>query len=332
MGGRALLSKGVATERKDTETFHSIAKYLRGQIYSDLGLDTAIVKCFHTKEDHGDLDLLVKVEGNTDYLKYINETFEPQATYVNANVISFDFENFQIDFIMIQPESWETAQTYYSYDPLGNIMGKSYHKFRLSYGWNGLYYKFRNLHGSNSADIFISADARKIFEFGGYDYDRYLLGFENLVEIYDFCIDSKYFNVETFKMENLTQIDRKRNRKRLSYHKFLEYVGESNVSKAYEFNSDKDSYVSIIAEYFPEADLINKLNALKEEDRINKLVNEKFNGNIVMEWIPNLGGRKLGFAMGRFKDELGTAYKDYILVTDTETVKAKFLELYNGEY
>jgi len=186
--------------------------------------------------------------------------------------------------------------------------------------------------GINSADIFITADVRKIFEFGGYDYDRYLKGFENLEEIYQFCIDGKYFNIETFKMENLTQIDRKRNRKRLSYHKFLEYVGESNITKAFEFNSDKDSYLPMIEAYFPEANLMEKLNALREEDRINKLVNDKFNGNIVMEWIPDLAGRKLGFAMGRFKDELGVDYKNYILVTDTETVKAKFLELYHGEY
>lgn len=328
MGGRALLSKGVATERKDTQTFNEIAMELRFQIGADLGLETAIVKCFHTKEDHGDLDLLVKVEHNIDYLDYIYRTFKPRATYVNANVISFDYKNFQIDFIKINPVSWETAQTYYSYDPLGNIMGKSYHKFNLSYGWNGLYYKFRNTHGS-AADIFITADARKIFEFGGYDYDRYLQGFECLEEIYNFCIAGKYFNIDTFKMENLTQIDRKRNRKRKSYHEFLNYVGASNVTKAFEFNKDKDVYLPMIEASFPEAKLMEKLDALKEEDRLNNVIAQKFNGDIVMIWLPELQGKQLGAAMSLFKQSLGDEYREFMLNSSYTAIQERFMKVYN---
>ena len=329
MGGRALLSKGVATERKDTQTFNEIAEELRGRIGEDLLLETAIVKCFHTKEDHGDLDLLVKVKHKDfDFLGYINAEFRPHATYVNANVISFDYRNFQIDFIKINPVSWETAQTYYSYDPLGNIMGKSYHKFNLSYGWNGLYYKFRNTHGS-AADIFITADARKIFEFGGYDYDRYLQGFECLEEIYDFCIAGKYFNIETFKMENLTQIDRKRNRKRKSYHEFLNYVGASSVTKAFEFNKDKDSYLPMIEAYFPEAKLMEKLDALKEEDRLNNVIAQKFNGDIVMMWLPELQGKQLGAAMSLFKQSLGDEYREFMLNSSYTTIQERFMKVYN---
>ena len=330
MGGRALLSKGVATERKDTQTFNEIAMELMFQIGADLGLETAIVKCYHTKKDHGDLDLLVKVEHNMNYLDYINRTFKPQATYVNANVISFDYKNFQIDFIKIQPESWETAQTYYSYDPLGNIMGKSYHKFNLSYGWNGLYYKFRNTHGS-AEDIFITADARKIFEFGGYDYDRYLQGFDNLVDIYDFCIAGKYFNIETFKMENLTQIDRKRNRKRQSYHEFLNYVGESNVTKAFEFDKNKDVYLPMIESFFPEAKLMEELAVLKEQDRIRNIIAQKFNGDMIMMWLPNLQGKELGAAIGKFKNFFGEAYDEFILNSSFERIKAQFMSVYNDE-
>ena len=77
-----------------------------------------------------------------------------------------DIQNFQIDFIKITNESWDTARVYYSYDPLGNIMGKAYHKFGLSYGWDGLYYKFRNFNGKYSQDLLISTDPEKIFAFG----------------------------------------------------------------------------------------------------------------------------------------------------------------------
>ena len=38
-------------------------------------------------------------------------------------------------------------------DPLGNIMGKTFHKFGMSYGWEGLFYKYRN-HMEQTQKIF----------------------------------------------------------------------------------------------------------------------------------------------------------------------------------
>lgn len=275
------------------------------------------------------MDILIKLQksqNKSDVLAFIKTVFKPNEIYCNSNVISFNYFDFQIDFILIDEPLWEIAKHYFDYDCLGNIMGKSYHKFGLSYGWNGLWYKFRNFNGINSHNIFITADPKKIFEFGGYDYERYLKGFETLEEIYKFCIDGKYFNLETFKMENLTQIDRKRNRKRKSYHEFLNYVGTREGVKAFEFNKDKSSYLPMIDEYFPEANLIEKLDVLIEEDRINKEIASKFNGNLIMEWIPGLEGKELGLAIGKFKTRLGDRYKQYILETEIEQIKIEFLK------
>lgn len=333
MGGSALNSQGVFTERKNTEDFLRIGNEIQANVFDSLGLKSSMVRCYHSKTDHGDLDLLVQlpmydftVGENFDYPGWITKTFKPQAIHTNANVHSFDYQNFQIDFIKICNESWDTARIYYSYDPLGNIMGKSYHKFGLSYGWDGLYYKFRNFNGKNSQDILISTDPEKIFAFGDYDYQRYLQGFETLEEIYDFCINSKYFNFDTFKMENLTQIDRKRNRKRKSYAAFLEYVNAKNIDKTFNFNT-KESYISMVDEYFPEAGLIKKLEVLKADDELNRLAAEKFNGNIIMEWMPELQGKELGAAISKFKENCGGDYRTYIINTDINDIKEVFTDL-----
>ena len=333
MGGKALNRFGVFTERKITEEFLRIGKELQSKIEDDLPVSTSVVRCYRKKADHGDLDLLLKIDKGIqiDWRGYIQNTFKPLAINSNGGVHSFDYQGFQVDFIPVPEAKWETAKTYYSYDPLGNIMGKTFHKFGLSYGWEGLFYKFRNFHGSNSRDILLTNDARKIFEFGGYDYDRYQKGFDTLEEIFKFCIDGKYFDAEMFQMENLKSIDKKRNRKRGSYHLFLNYLKDNGIDTKYQFEADKDTYLPKIAEYFIEAALMKELEVLKEADRQNKIISQKFNGDMVMQWLPNLQGKELGAAMSKFKQTFfdDEDFNHYILNSNFEEIKNRFMLTYN---
>jgi len=336
MGGKALTQYGVLTERKNTISFNKIGNYIKNKLFTDLELETTVVKCYHTKADHGDLDLLIKITGefnkkNIDFRSYIINTFKPNAIHYGGGVYSFDYDNFQIDFIPIRESNWNVAQTYYSYDPLGNIMGKTYHKFNLSYGWEGLYYKFRNFNGRNSHNILISKDPEKIFEFGDYDYNRYLNGFDNLEEIFTFVINTRYFDADIFKMENLRHIDKKRNRKRKSYNVFLNYLKENNITTKFGFNKDKSVYIPLIDEYFPEAELIQKLELLEKKNAINKALSEKFNGKVVMKWLPELKGKELGNAMSRFSEFIGNDYVNFILTNNINKIKEEFIKSVYGK-
>jgi len=200
----------------------------------------------------------------------------------------------------------------------------------LSYGWYGLFYKFRNFNGRLSQNILISTDPRKIFEFGGYDYDRYLQGFEDLDNIFKFIIDGKYFDNSVFKFENLNQIDRKRNRKRSTYNMFLGYI-ELLGDVKYPFHEDKDLYLPMIDEFFPEAKLLEKLRDLEYQDKQNKILSQKFNGDIVISWLPNLMGKELGAAMTKFKTALGDEYEEFILNSTYKDIYNRFMEIYNEE-
>ena len=337
MGGKALNRFGVFTDRKNTEEFLRIGSEIQNKITEDLSVTTAIVTCYHTKADHGDLDLLIKIDNDfhnseIDLRKYISDTFNPRAINHNGGVYSFDYQNFQIDFISIRESKWETAKTYYSYDPLGNIMGKTFHKFGLSYGWDGLFYKFRNFNGRNSQNILITTDAKKIFEFGDYDYNRYLQGFETLEDILKFSINTKYFDTEIFQMNNLKSIDKKRNRKRGSYHIFLKYLKDNNINIKYGFHKEKDLYLPLIEAQFPEAKLLDKLNKLQEVDKRNKIMSQKFNGDIVMSWLPNLKGKELGYAMFKFKESFDNDdYNEFILNGSFTAIYEKFMNTYNDK-
>jgi hypothetical protein len=210
-------------------------------------------------------------------------------------------------------------------------MGKTYHKFGLSYGWEGLFYKYRNAHGTNSANILLTNNVEKIFYFGGYDYYNYLKGFDTLEEIFRFAIDSKYFDTEMFQMENLKSIDKKRNRKRGSYHLFLNYLKDNGINVSYPFNKVKADYVPIINNFFPEANLLDELNVLQEKDRIQSMIAQKFNGDIVLSWLPKLQGKELGKAMGEFKNSLGDDYNDFILKSTYAQIQNEFMRVYNDK-
>jgi hypothetical protein len=344
MGGKALRQYGIKTERKTSTEFFELASKISVQLSYGFGITNSVpiefkysptiastpVRCYRTKQDHGDLDVLIKIDNdfkkkNINLKNYVQEHFKPQVIHNNGGVLSFDYQNFQIDFIPVSESNWEIAQVYFSYDPLGNAMGKTFHKLNLSYGWDGLKYKYRNFNGRNSHDIIVSKDPRKIFEFGGYDYDRYLEGFDTIKEIFDFIISGKYFNPDIFKMENLSAIDKKRNRKRGSYHKFLEYVETINIKNQYQFLENKQLYLPIIDEYFSEANFLKKIRKLDEKDEINRQVSEKFNGHLIMEWIPGLKGKELGSMISEFRKEYDS---NYILKTPQDKIKKDFINFY----
>lgn len=331
MGGHAL--KNTYTERKNTEEFLRIGKEIQDKILNDIFLESIILKCYRAKADHGDLDLLIKITPNLNinWRTYIQTAFNPNEIYSNGGVYSFDYQNFQIDFIPIKEESWIIAQVYGFFDPLGNICGKTFHKFNLSYGWEGLFYKYRNFRGSNSKNILLSNDVKRIFDFGGYDYDRYLKGFDTLEDIFKFVIDSKYFDTEMFQMESLNSIDKKRNRKRASYHIFLEYLKNNNINTRYPFEEDKDMYLIDIDVAFPEVNLLEQLHELQIKDEFDQALAEKYNGDIVMQWLPELQGKALGVAMGNFKKELGAEYIHIISNYPIEDLHVLFMESYDGE-
>jgi len=331
MGGKALNKYGVFTERKNTNEFYIIAQDIQFRLGMELNLTSATVTCYRTKADHGDLDLLISVDKDIqiNWKNYIQGAFKPQAINSNGGVYSFDYHGFQVDFIPIPKQKWETALVYFSFDPLGNIMGKTYHKFGLSYGWEGLFYKYRNPHGTNSENILLTNDARRIFDFGGYDYDRYLKGYDTLEEIFRFAIESKYFDAEMFQMENLKSLDKKRNRKRGSYHLFLNYIKDNDITTKYSFNEDKDWYLDTINLCFPEAQLMVKLRELQLKDEKAKAIADRFNGELAMEWIPGLKGKELGVAMGEFKLWWGNYFESFILNTAPSDIKDNFIAIYD---
>jgi hypothetical protein len=324
---------GIDAKRVDTYTLYKYYTYISDIIKEELGIETYIVKFYYTKETHGNLDILLKIDHefhnkNINLKDWIRDTFNPNVIQCNGGVYSWDFKQFQIDIIPMKSSNWEIAKVWHSFSPLGNLVGKTAHKFNLKFGFDGLAFAFRNFNGRLSQNIPISKNPEKIFTFLGYDYQRYLKGFSKEKDIFDFIINGKYFDKRNFQFENLNRIDRKRNIRRPDYNRFLEYVNNKKNLQSFYYKN-KEDYIYYIDQYFPEANLINKLNELKRKDDRNKLLNSKFNGNLIMSKYPDLKGKELGDAIKQFKTVLDSEYENFILNNNLETILKKFNNIIN---
>jgi hypothetical protein len=301
MGGRAL--KVAITERKSTIDYNRISLEITNVLFK-LGIDTKCVQSYYNKKDHGDLDVLIRKNerlNNINLVDFIKEHFNPTEIYNNGGVISFDYDSFQIDFISIQEEDWNFAIKWFDFDPFSNIAGKIAHKLGLKFGWSGLIFPVRSFSGRQTKDIVVTKNHQKVVEFLGFNYNKYLKGFDEMEKIFDFIIGSKYFDHNIFQWDNMNSIDRKRNRKRSSYQKFLEYLIENNITKTYEFK-EKVDYIDEIDKYFPEARLKEQIQELQKIDDENESIYNKFNGKLIMELYPELKDKELGDMMNKFRD------------------------------
>jgi hypothetical protein len=327
MGGSAL--KIAKTRRYNANEYSSL---YYGDIYSKLvnltkgSVRIALLPSYDQKETFGDMDILVEkgsymTDGFQDKLKNI---FQYSEIYKNGNVWSFDYKEFQIDLVFTKPDCWNTSLTYYSWNDLGNLMGRVANKLGVKYGHKGLEKKIYSEDRTRVLDeILLTRDIRRIFDFLGYDYDRFLLGFETLEDIFNYAVSSKYFAKELFHLENLDHQNRTRNRKRKTYMAFLDWL---NTKQGFKLPVDFSSGTnwSRLIESFPELKLDERLVELKEKEAIHQQIKAKFNGKIIME-LTGLEGKELGKFIQYVKDEFGEAFEDYMYRTDADIVKIDIL-------
>lgn len=330
MGGKCL--KETFTERKTTEQFRDIESRLIPILEEIFDTELYVLQFYRSKPDHGDMDVLLKVD-NKFYNKKIvisdeiEKYLHPNQIVVNDGTTTFDFDEFQIDLIPVAESVWDSTKFWMDFDPVSNLVGKLCHKFGLKYSPSGTFYPFRGCSGRVIKDIIITKDFRKMMEFLGLDPERKYQGFDTLEEIYDWVISSKYFNPELFLLENLVQDDRKRNKKRPTFSKFLDYIKDMTyVSEGFNFEKNKTKYLDLIDQSFPEVHFLDQITELKKKDEENQKVKEKFNGRFVMEWT-GLKNKELGNTMIEFKKVKDDSW---FKESSADEIKEFFISWYNN--
>lgn len=327
MGGNAL--KNTYTRRYNKDEYFKLFEKIR-LMYTDRPNSFKLLKSYNNKQTFGDMDIIINSNFVEKNLKRIEYIFKPNQIYNNGNVVSFDFEELQIDFIFINDRYYHTAKTYYDYNDLGNLMGRIARKLKVSYGHKGLFHKIYSEDGAKilrEVDIVEDCgvyDTRKVFNFLGFDYDIYLNGFNEIEDIFKFVVNSKFFNKDIFSYENLDHANRVRNKKRKTYQDFIEYIEKINIS-GYEFPEDADFYLKRIDEYFPTCRIYEEVKIAKEREEKLKIIKEKFNGNIVSE-LTGLKDKNLGSFIYEFKKQYED-FDEFILNNEKEIIECEIFEL-----
>lgn len=269
MGGHAMKNYGV--ERLTKEQYDEVLSALT----ITLPYKTAAIPSYRAKDSFGDCDLLTTATDEA-FEKSLSKDFALLGKKRNGSVTSYalkygNFPPFQFDLIKAKEDSFKFNYNYLSYNDLGNLIGRVAAAFGFKFAHDGLYIlawydhkgeersvarvketgKTNDCAEYKMEKLFISNFAQAL-EFLGFDSLRFAQGFNTIDDILDFVASSKYFCKDFFLFENRNHNQRKRDVKRPTYTRALEYFdtlvetkSRDEVTKAFRANVTK-TYPSII--------------------------------------------------------------------------------------
>jgi hypothetical protein len=322
MGGNALASEGA--RRHAAEEYEQLSREVFGILDGhEFPLHTRAIPSYRQKTDFGDLDILVFPLTKKTH-KSILRLFEDPPHVANGDTLSLLYKNLQVDLIPVPTRlDLAPARYYYSYNDLGNLLGKLSRAFGLKYGPEGLWLPVR-YEDQVVGEILLSKDFHFILEFLGLESRRYDRGFDTLADIYEFVCSSMYFSREIFQYENLNHANRIRDKKRSTYRGFLEYIKTTQVPE-FKFDKDKSIYLPRIFSEFTGARLAYE--RFIREAEMRKEAKLLYNGELVSEWT-GLKEKELGKFMKHVSSMFGPPFS-WVTIWTPEQVKSRVMSAYS---
>ena len=310
MGGNAIKDATRISKSQYEELSRSI-----NQISTSHGRFN-IIPSYNNKSDFGDMDILCETVEVRDHLI---ETLKPYEVIKNGPVRSLailvDNKPFQVDLILSNTEDYEFSYCYFSFNDLGNLIGRIAHKVGFKFGHDGLHYVLRDVDDQSRVvdTLCLTKDFFHALEFLGYpdSYQTKLMfhnGFNNLEDIFHFVTTSAFFAKDLFPLEHRSHRARVRDAKRPTYTKFLKWIDENQPADNFDwaeikFINDlyKKTFVFRAFAEFPKfEDDINRIYGKYEQDKVNQ---KKVTGKDIMEVLGVRESEEVGRLLDKFKDQ-----------------------------
>jgi hypothetical protein len=314
MGGNAL---SIKTRRVNFKEFIQIQDQVSEALVFNLGYAQArFLPYIFNKESFGDLDLILP-KPKLPYLEdFLTDYLGSREVVHNGDIVSFEYREFQIDLIHTPFQNLDIAQTYFSYNDLGMLMGMLAKRVGCKYGSDGLYLVRYNHNKSRKWEIFLSKDSEEIFWFLGLNYSRFLKGFESLEDVFEFVYCSHLFDSDAFlNEEGWNHRRRTRNKKRPTWQAFKSYLKKHPK----KLNPKPKDPIDYCKDYFPPTYIDERLERIREEDNRRQIVKERFNGKLVEE-VTGLRGKDLSRFIAEFKKQFED-FENFILNQDKKVIK-----------
>ncbi len=249
------------------------------------------------KESHGDIDILIEGDGVEALRKEIEAVYNVVGVISNPSgynlLVEIGGKKVQVDLNKVKWGEFEFAYNYFSWNDLGNLIGRIAHRQGLKFGHNGLWYVYRN--GDRVlGEILLSKDYLKALDYLGFDVATYNNGFNTFEQMFEWVKNSKYFEPCAFPLEHRNHQARMRDAKRKTYQAFLRYINFDGEWYA----SDKAKWLEKHIKAFPV--LGEEISRMDEVLRLNNEYKSKVNGHIVSA-LTGLEGKELGALMSIVK-------------------------------
>lgn len=318
MGGNALVSFGATRCSRDEalQVLEDFQARFAG-VTQHLGRAARIapIQAYRQKPDFGDLDVLVdsrifQAMPPAAVVEALSTSYGVPLPWVkNGPVLSVGLplpaeasgkeRCLQLDLISTPEAEFAFSLAYFSWNDMGNLVGRIAHKMGLKFGHDGLWLPMRD--GTNLFDeLLVTRDFEAALSLLGFDSARWSEGFDSLDDIYQFVASGQRFNPDIYPLEHRNHTARVRDKKRPVYMGFLRWIEEQPALYRYAWQPDKTAYLPEVMVAFPE--LHGKYERSLARLEQAKAIRACFNGKVVAE-ITGLVGKPLGEFMAYFKRE-----------------------------
>lgn len=316
MGGNALSKPSVRLSKKDYQKVS--CDVMRALTSNNPNANCMVIPSYFNKDSFGDLDILVDVFSATRNTGALNPIEEKPNSEVNSIGIDTEFGMFQVDLIYVDPACFRFAYDYFSYNDLGNLLGRIAHRLGFKLGRDGLVYVFRDK-THVLKEIVLTRNYSDALTFLGYNPFQFYRGFADREDIFKYVASSKYANSDTFLLENRNATSRVRDAKRKTYTEFLNWLRDNPLPD--QVGKEKDvlrlDSLKRAVRTFPYFAI--ELRETFDNYQRSLKVKEKFNGVIFSE-VTGLSGIELGMALTEFKDNIPD-FDNWVLRSSDEGIR-----------
>lgn len=262
-----------------------------------------LVRSIDSKQDHGDIDILIISPGNLrDLLQ--QKLGEKLLNYSkNGNISSFLFassavnKKVHVDFISSKDsEELESKQVYYALNDVSAIVGIVSKGKNFKYGTQGFFKRFKDKQG-NWHDIPITKNLFDGMKILGFDISKYH-NIKNHEDVIEFILSSPMTDSRLFAGENMVS----RDRRMLGVRSGMDYIINKLVSMNIVAKVQDENY--LFKKYFPQRYIeVEKLK--KEIDATKYAKSNKYTGEWVMSKFGLPSGKKVGLILKSMHDHFG---------------------------
>ena len=318
MGGNAMKTYNVARLNKSDYNTLKAALEKDFKELNDYTLDSVeVVPCYRNKDSFGDCDVLSTVP-REEFEKRLSSDFVVLGRKQNGCVTSYamkykGLDPFQVDLIKTSAVKFYFNLCYLSYNDLGNLIGRIAAGLGYKFGHDGLYLlawysnkaeeknvsrvKERgeeNEHALYKKEKLVTDDFGEALELLGFNYNRFLEGFNDKKDIFEYVVTSKYFCKDFFFLDNRNHAQRTRDRKRETYSQALGYFEKREDRDRLKIKAEFKKAVSTL---YP--NVANLKRSMKKECKQEYIVSRRTKSARVVRIAKRYFGVELsGIALG----------------------------------